>query len=265
MSVGNDVVDLADPETRLRGLHPRFAERVFSTAERDALEAALERLATTAPALGVLGGQGERLQGPEAARAGDGLLAEGVRGRPLAAAPGGGGGRGRRAGSSTVAGSSTLEVRHDGASVHAIATSADARTLACCGGSSGLSAIPAWPSAGSPPTRSARRWASTRPACGSCVGHRWRPTGVAGSRPTCRCPTTAASSPSPARWPASAVPLPAARARATASSGRGTMRRGDVRRTRAPRHPGRTRRARDAQGSSRRTSPPPSVTAPPAG
>ena len=39
MSVGNDVVDLADPETRLRGLHPRFAERVFSIAERDALEA----------------------------------------------------------------------------------------------------------------------------------------------------------------------------------------------------------------------------------
>jgi phosphopantetheinyl transferase (holo-ACP synthase) len=36
--IGNDVVDLADPETDLRGLHLRFAERVFTRAERDALE-----------------------------------------------------------------------------------------------------------------------------------------------------------------------------------------------------------------------------------
>lgn len=43
MSVGNDVVDLADPETRLCGLHPRFAERVFSTAERVALAASGSR------------------------------------------------------------------------------------------------------------------------------------------------------------------------------------------------------------------------------
>jgi len=33
------VVDLADPEADLRRLHPRFAERVFTTAERHALEA----------------------------------------------------------------------------------------------------------------------------------------------------------------------------------------------------------------------------------
>ena len=39
MSVGNDVVDLADPETRLSGLHPRWGERVFCSAERKALEA----------------------------------------------------------------------------------------------------------------------------------------------------------------------------------------------------------------------------------
>ncbi len=39
MSVGNDVVDLADPETRLGGLHPRFAARVFSAGERELLEA----------------------------------------------------------------------------------------------------------------------------------------------------------------------------------------------------------------------------------
>jgi len=39
VSVGNDVVDLADPETRLCGLHPRWGERVFCSAERKALEA----------------------------------------------------------------------------------------------------------------------------------------------------------------------------------------------------------------------------------
>jgi len=32
--IGNDVVDLADPETREQGLHPRFDERVFSPRER---------------------------------------------------------------------------------------------------------------------------------------------------------------------------------------------------------------------------------------
>ena len=37
MSVGNDVVDLADAETRLDGLHPRWGERVFTAAERAAL------------------------------------------------------------------------------------------------------------------------------------------------------------------------------------------------------------------------------------
>ena len=43
MSVGNDVVDLADRETRLCGLHPRFEERVFGAAEREALEASRSR------------------------------------------------------------------------------------------------------------------------------------------------------------------------------------------------------------------------------
>lgn len=40
MSLGNDVVDLGDPESRLLGLHPRWAERVFAPPEREALEAA---------------------------------------------------------------------------------------------------------------------------------------------------------------------------------------------------------------------------------
>jgi phosphopantetheine--protein transferase-like protein len=39
VSLGNDVVDLADPEADLRELHPRFAERVFTATERDALAA----------------------------------------------------------------------------------------------------------------------------------------------------------------------------------------------------------------------------------
>ncbi len=43
MSVGNDVVDLADPEARLDGLHPRFEERVFRAAERDLLAASRSR------------------------------------------------------------------------------------------------------------------------------------------------------------------------------------------------------------------------------
>jgi len=35
--VGNDVVDLRDPETRLDSVHDRFIERVFTPAERDAI------------------------------------------------------------------------------------------------------------------------------------------------------------------------------------------------------------------------------------
>ena len=43
MSVGNDVVDLDDPETRIEALHPRWAERVFTEAERRALAASRVR------------------------------------------------------------------------------------------------------------------------------------------------------------------------------------------------------------------------------
>ena len=38
--LGNDVIDLADPETRSR--HPGFDERVFSPLERDAIGTAGE-------------------------------------------------------------------------------------------------------------------------------------------------------------------------------------------------------------------------------
>jgi hypothetical protein len=43
VSVGNDVVDLDDPEARLEDLHPRWADRVFTAAERHALEASPAR------------------------------------------------------------------------------------------------------------------------------------------------------------------------------------------------------------------------------
>jgi hypothetical protein len=43
VSVGNDVVDLALAETRLSGLHPRWVERVFGAAERTALDASPSR------------------------------------------------------------------------------------------------------------------------------------------------------------------------------------------------------------------------------
>ena len=43
MSVGNDVVDLDDPETRLDGLHPRWCERAFCAAEHEALDASRSR------------------------------------------------------------------------------------------------------------------------------------------------------------------------------------------------------------------------------
>ncbi len=43
MSVGNDVVDLDAPDTRLDSLHPRWDERVFGAAECEALEASPSR------------------------------------------------------------------------------------------------------------------------------------------------------------------------------------------------------------------------------
>jgi len=43
VSLGNDVVDLEEPETLLCGLHPRFEARVFGAAERAALAAEPQR------------------------------------------------------------------------------------------------------------------------------------------------------------------------------------------------------------------------------
>ena len=41
--IGNDIVDLADPETRLRACHPRFDRRVFAPEEIELLETTRSR------------------------------------------------------------------------------------------------------------------------------------------------------------------------------------------------------------------------------
>ena len=122
MSVGNDVVDLTDPETSLSGLHARFDERVFSATERDRLEAsgsrhrlhwaywaakesAYKALKRLAPEVVFSPREFEVDLSP--------LPVAGV----AAVAAGWVHHRGRRF---------CLEVRQDGESVHAMATSADA-------------------------------------------------------------------------------------------------------------------------------------------
>ena len=70
--LGNDVIDLGDPETRPGALHPRFDARVFTQRERAALAS---RGASGAAALGAVGDEGSRLQVPQEARSGDALLA----------------------------------------------------------------------------------------------------------------------------------------------------------------------------------------------
>ena len=40
--IGNDIVDLCDPETRPEARHPRFDSRVFGATERDALRGAVQ-------------------------------------------------------------------------------------------------------------------------------------------------------------------------------------------------------------------------------
>ena len=57
--IGNDVVDLADPEAREAALHPRFDARVFAAGERALLRRAAD---AHAAALGALGRQGGGLQ-----------------------------------------------------------------------------------------------------------------------------------------------------------------------------------------------------------
>ena len=77
--LGNDIIDLGDPETRPGARHPRFDARVFTREERAALG---DRGGSGAAALEPVGGEGSRLQVPEEARARDRLLAGALRGAP---------------------------------------------------------------------------------------------------------------------------------------------------------------------------------------
>jgi hypothetical protein len=121
MSVGNDVVDLGDPETRLAGLHPRFDERVFCAAERKALEASRlrHRLHWALWAAKESAYKARKRLEPEAVFSPREFEVELS---PLPTTGGGGVAVGRAFYRGDVF---ELEVRLDGASVHALATSAD--------------------------------------------------------------------------------------------------------------------------------------------
>ena len=214
MAVGNDVVDLTDPETDLRALHPRFAERVFSPAERDAL-AACERepvarrhgsTAREAPARTLL--HWALWAAKESAYKALQRLAPGTLFSPrefevdlpsasLLATTGAIEGsvlhRGRRF---------SLRVHRDGACLHAIVGSADLAgraILSRVGAAAWRSQRRRAPTRR--PTRSARRSASTRRTCRSWDDRQRRHTGDARCVRSCRSPITADSSPSPAHCP----------------------------------------------------------------
>jgi len=121
VSVGNDVVDLADPETRLCGLHPRWGERVFCSAERKALEASRSphRLHWALWAAKESAYKARKRREPEAVFSPKEFEVELS---PLPTTRGGGVAVGRVFHRGEVF---ELEVRLDGASVHAVATSED--------------------------------------------------------------------------------------------------------------------------------------------
>ena len=197
MSVGNDVVDLADPETRLGGLHPRWVERVFGAAERKALDASPSRhlLHWALWAAKESAYKARKRLDPETVFSPREFEVE------LSPLPATGAGVavGRAVHRGDVFG---LEVHLDGASVHAVATSAD---------EAGAQVLWKVDGAGGDPGTAARRLAvgrdrlraGPRPGRGarSSAGPLWRPApGSPRSSSACRSPTTAASSPSPARW-----------------------------------------------------------------
>jgi len=121
VSVGNDVVDLALPETRLDGLHPRWVERVFGTAECSALDASRSRHLLHWSLWAAKESAYKARKRLEPATVFSPKEFE-VELSPLPATGCGGVAAGRVTHRGDVFG---LEVRLDGASVHAVATSED--------------------------------------------------------------------------------------------------------------------------------------------
>lgn len=153
MSIGNDVVDLADPETRLDGLHPRWDGRAFCAAERRALATSpsRHRLHWALWAAKESAYKARKRLDPEAVFSPRGF---GVELSPLPAE--GGVARGRVFHRGDVF---ELEVRLDGACLHAVARSAD---------EAGARVLWKVESARGDPGLAARRLAAT--AIGSALG-----------------------------------------------------------------------------------------------
>ena len=197
MSVGNDVVDLALPETRLGGLHRRWVERVFGAAEGEALDASPSRhlLHWALWAAKESAYKARKRLEPETVFSPKEFEVE-LSGLPRTGA---GVALGRVVHRGDVF---ALEVRVDGESVHAVATSAE---------EAGARVLWNVESALGDPGVAARRLAAT--AIGSALGLDPAGLRIVGRPPVatvrepparasaCRCPTTAASSPSPACWP----------------------------------------------------------------
>lgn len=173
MSVGNDVVDLADPECRLESLHPRWGERVFAASERAALEresdagsngprGARHRLHWALWAAKESAYKARKRREPEAAFSPREFFVE------LAAFPHGDGvalGRVVHRGAAFA-----VEVRLDGDCLHAVATSANAtgqRVVPAVPPNHGL-VVKAVAAAGEDPSREVRRLAVE--ALGSALG-----------------------------------------------------------------------------------------------
>jgi hypothetical protein len=117
VSLGNDVVDLGDPEARLDGRHPRFEERVFTPGERAALAASRQRqrLHWALWAAKESAYKARKRLAPEAVFSPREYEVE-LSPLPAAGEPGVVSGHARRHGEAFA-----LEVQVDGATVHAIA------------------------------------------------------------------------------------------------------------------------------------------------
>jgi hypothetical protein len=165
VSVGNDVVDLADAESRREGLHPRWGERVFTASERAALDASppseQHRLHWALWAAKESAFKARKRNHPEAAFSPRELVVELS---PLP--PGDGIAAGRVVHRGDVF---TVEVRLEGTCLHAVATSANAtgQRIPPAGGTTDGLAVKAVAAAGEDPSRDVRRLAAA--ALGSAL------------------------------------------------------------------------------------------------